>query len=428
MLDTRNSLLDLSAPFNKDEDRKQGARICHLLEEDCCLKKNLLVQILTAAGLQIGGGDTRDTGISGTAGDHLVRMSGVGGWPEGREKVLLSVRKRACRPTPMVRFVEPSSATGLEFLFEEELTPTLEGEQIQHFVFLLQIADSNYDKILTIARISHVKRDLNIRIRSVCDDLNHRTLLLNQKLRDLKAEWKDFITLPGTLTWKIREAAFSLIEKEQGDLLSAIDLAKDKIATAKEQLSQRRNEILAELRAQIEKNLAEHRGKQRLGELRERIEKNVAEAKGKARNEVKKKAEIERQKELVRRHFAGFSQTEEFEVRRKLFAALGKRKSDAFERLGAEVAQEAREEAEHQEVPEVSKESKGRRIRELRAEIERGAVTEIKDQRITKKIAVNLAELQELVQIAKALSKVRVEGAQEEEGEVREIAQGSRGE
>ena len=356
-------------------------------------------------------------------------MSRAGEWPEGREKVLLSVRKRARPPTPTVRFVEPSSDTGLEFLFEEEPTFTLEEEQIQHFVLLLQTAKSNYDKIPTIARIRHVKQEFNIRIRSVCHDLNHRIISLNQKLRDLKAQWKDFITLPGTLTWKIREAAFTLIEKEQGELLSAIDLTKEKIATAKEQLSQRRTEILAELRAQIEKNAAEHREKQRLAELRERIDKNVAEVKEKERNEEKRKAEIQAQKELVRRHFAEFSQTEEFVERRKVFEALGGRKSEAFEEVRAEISQEARKEAEKGEVQEVPKEREGRTIHELRAEIERNAATETKDQRIKEKIAANLAEIQELVQIAKALSEVRAEGAQEEaeEREVREVAQGSQG-
>lgn len=226
-----------------------------------------------------------------TGGNHLNRMLGPGEKPEGREKVLLSVRKRARRLAPTVRFVEPSSGAGLEFLFEEEEEPTrtLEEEQIQRFVLLLRIADSNYDNISTIARIRHVKQEFNIRIRSVCDDLNHRTVLLNQKLRDLKAEWKDFITLPGTLTWKIREAAFTLLEKEQGDLLSAVDLAKEKIAAAKHQLSRRRAEILAELRAKIEKNVAEHREKQRIEEtrkdLQQRAERDAAQYREKLRIE-----------------------------------------------------------------------------------------------------------------------------------------------
>lgn len=278
-------------------------------------------------------------------------MLGPGERPEGRGKVLLSVRKRARCPTPTVRFLEPSSGTGLEFLFaeEEEPSPTPEEEQIQRFVLLLRIADSNYDNIPTIARIRHVKQEFNIRIRSVCDDLNHRTVLLNQKLRDLKAEWKDFITLPGTLTWKIREAAFTLLEKEQGDLLSAVDLATEKIAAAKHQLSRRRAEILAELRAKIEKNVAEHREKQRIEEtrkdLQERAERDAAQYREKLRIEERKKAELAREKELVRAHFAEFSQTKEFERRRKVFEALGGRKSEALPGAGTEGAkQELRKE------------------------------------------------------------------------------------
>ena len=58
-------------------------------------------------------------------------MSGAGEWPEVRQKFLLSERKRARGPTPAVRFVEPSSGTGLEFLVEEAPTPTREEEQIQ---------------------------------------------------------------------------------------------------------------------------------------------------------------------------------------------------------------------------------------------------------------------------------------------------------
>ena len=255
-------------------------------------------------------------------------MSGAGEWPEVRQKFLLSVRKRARRPTPTARFVEPSSGRGLEFLVEEEPTPTREEEQIQRFVLLLQIADSNYDNIITIARITHVQQEFNIRIRSVCDDLNHRIVLLNQKLRNVKAEWKDFIALPGTLTWRIREAAFTLIEKEQGDLLSAVDLAKEKIAAAKYQLSRRRAEILAELRAKIEKNVAEHREKQRIEDtrkdLRERAERDAAQYREKLWIEERKKAELAREKNLMNRHFAEFSQIEEFEKRKAGRGAWGK--------------------------------------------------------------------------------------------------------
>ena len=349
-------------------------------------------------------------------------------WPEGRKKILMSVRKGACGPTPRVKFVEPSSGRGLDFFFEEEPTPTPEEEQIQHFVLLLQIADSNYEKIPTIATIRHFKQEFNLRIRSVCRDLNHRTVLLNQKLRDLKGEWKDYITLPGTLTWKIREAAFTLIEKEQGDLLSAIDLAKEKIATAKEHLSQRRTEILAELRAQAEKNVAEHRQKQRLSEPRDKIEDNVVEAEEKERNEEKIKAKAEPWREVVSRHFVEIIQTQDSEERTKAFEALGGKKSEAFKEVRAEVAQEASKEAEQGELQEVPKEREGRKIRELLLKIERNAAIGTQDQQIKEKIAANLAELQELVQIAKTLSEVRAEGAQETEvGEVREGGQGSQG-
>lgn len=41
LLEASKSLLDLSAPINKDEDRKQGGRIRYLLKEVCCPQEEL---------------------------------------------------------------------------------------------------------------------------------------------------------------------------------------------------------------------------------------------------------------------------------------------------------------------------------------------------------------------------------------------------
>ena len=41
LLDARNSLLDLNARINKDEDRKQGGRTPYLLKEGCFPQEEL---------------------------------------------------------------------------------------------------------------------------------------------------------------------------------------------------------------------------------------------------------------------------------------------------------------------------------------------------------------------------------------------------
>lgn len=108
----------------------------------------------------------------------------------------------------------------------------------------------------------------------------------------------------------------------------------------------------------------------------------MVQAKEKERNEEKIEVKIETRKEVVRRHFAEFSQTQDSEERTKVFEALGGKKLEAFKEVRAEIAQEVSKEAEQGQLQEVPKERKGRRIRELLLKIERNAATETQDQQI----------------------------------------------